>query len=424
MHINKFTLTTLIAALSLSLSSCGSDDDENGTEVRQSRGEFFLAVKASSGTEYILQAESLDGDDLNIRDNVMELPQTEYTWIFDGNTAIGLVYQQQFAGIGYGLRLQDDKTLYKLGEFMISTRYSNYGFFDGQLVTSVAGQLSADGSRNDGATFAFWNYRGNSVELDHTQTLWTEDITGNGQQVTFSSIVDGGDGLFYTSMVQSAFNQTGTGNGSSVGEVAYPDSVWVAVMDRDLNIRHIFRDDRISYSAGSYRSQVFSQMAKVDDGTIYVFSSSYCSETTRPAGALRILPGAETFDPDYYYNLSEATNGYKFRRVWHMTGNKFLLEIYNDKVINTISVGHQFAVVDMQERDFKWVSGLPDKTLIVSGAETGSVPMFYNGKIYLPITQFKQDAALYEIDPETAVATKGITVVGASEIRTVGHLSN
>jgi hypothetical protein len=50
--------------------------------------------------------------------------------------------------------------------------------------------------------------------------------------------------------------------------------------------------------------------------------------------------------------------------------------------------------------------------------------MFYNGKIYLPITQFKQDAALYEIDPETAVATKGITVVGASEIRTVGHLSN
>jgi hypothetical protein len=107
-----------------------------------------------------------------------------------------------------------------------------------------------------------------------------------------------------------------------------------------------------------------------------------------------------------------------------MTGNKFLLEIYNDKVINTISVGHQFAVVDMQERDFKWVSGLPDKTLIVSGAETGSVPMFYNGKIYLPITQFKQDAALYEIDPETAVATKGITVVGASEIRTVGHLSN
>ena len=83
-----------------------------------------------------------------------------------------------------------------------------------------------------------------------------KDITGNGQQVTFSSIIDNGDGTFLTAMVQSAFHQTGTGDGSSIGDVKYPDSVWVAKMDKDLNVLKVYRDDRISYAAGQYRAQV------------------------------------------------------------------------------------------------------------------------------------------------------------------------
>lgn len=422
--MKKLVAVIMVGAL-VSLASCGSDEPGSGSGgegVQKGKGEFFIAVKASSGAEYVIQAESLEDADLDIKDNVMELPQTEYTWIFKDDTAIGLVYQQQFAGIGYGLRLQSDKSLYKLGEFMITTRYSNYGFFNGQLVTSVAGQLSSDGTRNDGATFAFWDFSGNSVVLDHSKTVWTEDITGNGQQITFSSIIDKGDGEFYTSMIQSAFHQTGTGNGSSVGEVAEPDRVWVAVMDADLNVKHVYTDTRISYSAGSYRSQVFPQLGMADDGTLYVFSSSYCPNTTLPPGALRIKKGASEFDSDYYFNLSEVTDGYKFRRLWHLSGNKFFLEIYNDKTVSSTSVGHQYGIVDMGTKTFKWVTGVPDKTLIVSGNETGGVPLFYNGKLYMPITEFKQDAAIYIIDPETAVATKAITVRGASEIRSLGHL--
>ena len=201
------------------------------------------------------------------------------------------------------------------------------------------------------------------------------------------------------------------------------DSVWCALFDKDLNVKRIYRDNRISYSAGSYRSQVFPQIGKSDDGTVYVFSSAYCSNTTRKCGALRILPGAETFDPDYHFDLNSHTDGYTFRRIWHMTGNKFFLEIYNEKVISTISVGHQYAIIDAAEQTFKWVTGVPDKALIVSGAETGSVPMYTDGQLYLPITEFKQDAAIYVVDPETAVATKTISIKGVSEIRTLGHLT-
>ena len=402
----------------------GDSDGGSDSGVKNGNGSYFLAAKTDNGTEYIMQANSLTAGNLDIKNNIMELPQTEYTWVFSGHDAIGMVYQQQFAGLGYGLRwTSDDAQFTKLGEFRIDTRFSNYGFFNGQLVTSVGGQVSADGSRNDGATFGFWNVTADGVKLDHTKTIWTEDITGNGQQVTFSSIIDNGDGTFLTAMVQSAFHQTGTGDGSSVGEVKYPDSCWVAKMDKDLNVLQVYRDNRISYAAGQYRSQVLHEVHQADDGTVYVFSNAFNEATTLKAGALRIKKGAAEFDKDYYFDLQTPADGYKFRRVWHMTGSKFLLEIYNEKTINTMTAGHQFALVDMDTRSFTWLSGIPPKNLITSGSETGGVPMYADGTIYLPITQFGQDASIYLVNPNTGVATKGITVKGVTEIRTIGKLN-
>ena len=106
-----------------------------------------------------------------------------------------------------------------------------------------------------------------------------------------------------------------------------------------------------------------------------------------------------------------------------MTGSKFLLEIYNEKTINTMTAGHQFALIDMESQTFTWISGIPTKNLITSGSETGGVPMYADGTIYLPITQFGQDASIYLVNPNTGVATKGITIKGATEIRTIGKLN-
>lgn len=432
--MKRTTLVTLsvrvVAALTVLSAnvfmSCGSDEGEpNNPDIAPTaaKGNYFIAVKADDGTEYVMQAESLEEKDLNIKDNIFELPTSEYTWVFKDDKAIGMVYQQQFAGIGYAMRLSDpEKAFEKLGEFRIESRYSNFGFFNGGFVTSVGGQVSSDGSRNDGATFAFFNLADDGVSLNHTKTLWTEDLTGNGQQITFSSIVDDGDGTFLSAIVQSDFNQTGTGNGSSVGDVKYPDSVWVARLDEDLNVRHIYRDDRISYAAGQYRSQVFQEVFKADNGNVYVFSNAFNTNTTRKAAALRITPGADAFDPAYYFDLQTPADGYKFRRVWYVGGDKFLLELYNNRTPGSIEPGHHYAIVSMEEKKFQKVEGLPAMNLITSGAETGGVPLSHGGKVYLPITQYGSDAVIYVIDPETAQATAGITLKGVKEVRTLGYL--
>ncbi len=432
------TLTGLLIAIPILFSSCSDDDDNNvsadTTTSLYNNGPFFIATKTDDNSEWVIQTNSLT-QDLSQANNMMELPQTEYTWIFKNDVALGFVYNQQNAGIGYALRYTDANSQFsKMGAFSITTRYSTYGFFNNQLVTSVAGQTYTDSlgeSHNDGATFAFWNISGAQVELDHTKTIATEPIAANGEQITFSGIVDNGDGTFLTAFVESNFHQTGTGNGSSVGDIAYPDSVWVAQMDADLNVLKVFRDDRISYAAGQYRSQVFTSLFKVEDGTVYAFSNSlygfsdaYDSSTALKAGALRILSGADDFDKNYYFDLQTPANGYRFRRVWHMVDHIFLLEIYNDYSITTISVGHQFAVVDMENQTFTSVTGLPAKNLITSGTETGGVPMYHDGTIYLPITEFGNDAAIYAINPSTAEATKQFTITGATEIRTIGTLTN
>lgn len=423
-------LLTFLLATPLALAGCsGSDDNINGGNTGEdftaSSGPYFIAVRTPDGTEYALQTDKIEGQTLYVKNNVMEMPKIHYTWLFRNRTAVGMSYQQADPGVGYSLYLQDDGTLRKNGEFLVTSRFTNYDFMnDNTFVTSVGGQVSKDGVRNDGATFAFWDVSNNGFKLHHTKTIWTEDLTKNGQQVTFSSIVGLPDGTFLTSMVQSSFRERNADNGgSSVGEVLYPDSVWIARMDTALNVKAIYRDDRISYSAGHYRAQLLRQTLKTNDGTVYVFSNAYNSKSTRKAAALKLDWQNGGFDADYYFDLQTPAEGYKFRRVWYMTDHLFLLELYNSYTPGVQEPGHHFAVVDMKTKRFTKVSGLPAKSQIISGGESGGVPMFHKGYAYLPITKANEQAGLYKIDLTTGVGTQVLTIIGGEEIRSIGYLN-
>jgi hypothetical protein len=194
--------------------------------------------------------------------------------------------------------------------------------------------------------------------------------------------------------------------------------VWVAAYDANLNLKRIYRDNRISYASGRYRSQYYSQIGKAADGTVYVFSGSYESTTTLPCGALRINKNATAFDANYYFNIEALTDGYHFRKVWHIAGDYFLLEIYNDKTVSATGAASQYGIVNMNAKTFAWVTGIPTAAQITG---TG-LPMAYDGKMYFPITATGADPAIYIIDPATASAVKGVSVSGATSINAVGEL--
>jgi len=418
-------------ALSLPLfTACSSDDTAESTNGESggiatgaaTSGHFFLDAASDDGTEYILQNTSVSDGDLNIKSNIKELPTSPYTWVFKDSYAVGMSYQQQYAGLGYCVKLTDEnKPFEQIGQFQVNDRFTTYGFVDDLFVTSVSGQTRGD--RTDIAVFDFWTLDDSGVKLFRSKSRYTADIAGDDQQATFSGIVDNGDGTFLTAMIKSDHKDDGSNaQGGSIGNVKYPDSCWVVKMDTALNIKAVYGDNRISYACGQFRSQTLNSIYKVDDGTVYVFSNSYESTTTLPAGALRIKKGADGFDKDYYFNIQSELGGYKFRRVWPITGSKFLLELYDDKTPTSTGAARHYAVIDMETKSHVDVTGLPDKLNITSGQTTGDVPMVYDGKIYIPITQRGGYAALYNVDPDTGVATKGITVTGAASIRSVGYL--
>jgi hypothetical protein len=417
------------ACLSFLFFSCDKDDSQ--PELKKP-GAFFIAATGES-TQYILRADNPETGKMSIADNVKTLELSGYTWIFNSNpsVAVGLIYQQGDPGIGFGYVVAGDSSLREAGQFLITSRFTSYGFFERYALTSVGGITPVDAGgnaltdaagnvRSDGVTFTIIDLNNNFALQE--KTITTLNITGNGGQATLSGIVDMGNGEFLTGLVVSQPRDPNQQGGASSGAITYPDSVWVAAFDANLNLKRIYRDNRISYSSGRFRSQYYSQIGKADDGNVYVFSGSYESTSILPAGALRIKKDATAFDDSYYFNIEEKTNGYRFRKVWHIIGNYFLLECYNDDKsvpITVNSAATQYGIVDMSAKTFKWVTGIPAKDKITA---TG-LPAPYSGKMYFPITAEAADPAIYIIDPITATAAKGLSITGATNINAIGRLT-
>lgn len=431
---SRLRIYGVMTGIILALFSCNDDDagdsHEQISEPEVNNTVFFISASGET-SEYIVTTDNLEEGDMTISGNGEELDLSGYTWLFNDNpsVAIGLIYQQGDPGIGLGYKLDDNDELSELGQFQISSRFTSYGFFENYAVTSVGGQtpVDADGNtllddhgdeRTDASIFNFFDE--NKGLTLQSKTINTLNITGNGDQATFSGIVDMGNGEFLSGMVLSQAKDESETGGSSTGTVNYPDSVWVAAFDANLNLKRIYRDDRISYASGRFRSRYYSQISKDDDGNIYVFSGSYESSTTKPCGALRINRGADDFDDDYYYNIEELSDGYHFKRLWHITADYFLLEFYNDQEPSIKGASTRYGIVKMEDKTFSWIGGdFPSLDEIVSTGE----PTSYKGKMYMPIAMDSEYPKVYIIDPVTATATKGITIT-ATQVNAIGVLSN
>ena len=128
-------------------------------------------------------------------------------------------------------------------------------------------------------------------------------------------------------------------------------------------------------------------------------------------------------EKSYFFDIDAASNGGIFRRVWHITGNKFLLEFFNDATKATLRSMdvYKFAIVDVEAKTVNWVTGLPEPTKFSNIVSNPVAPCVYNGKVYLPVNEQGTDPAIYIINPATNAATKGLVVKGASFINAIGH---
>lgn len=401
--------------------ACSSSD--NNTDTPEIDGEkvnkpFMISVSGSGESEYLMQLEQIETGKHKISENVSQLEQSGYTWIYspDHKHMLGLLYKKGDPGICLGYHLDNKGKLIKPTQFQIVSRYTSYGFVGDRVITTVGGANIEGSEIPEGIIF-------NTVDLNNNYALTThKPMRTNGvfkenEIANFSGIVDTGKGTFLTGVVVSEPKGINATGGSGTGKVTDPDRVWVAELDNDFNIVNKIEDERLSYSSGRYRSQYYSQIGKTDDGTVYVFSGSYESETTKPAGALKLAPNYKSFDKEYYFNIQEQSK-FKFRKVWYITEHYFLLELYNLEQIETLTPATQYAIVDMKTKSYRKLEGIPAMNDIVN---TG-LPYAYEGQLLFPITGKGQDPAIYIINAKTATAKKGVTISGTPGITAIGYI--
>lgn len=393
MKLFKTTIKCLLAgSILLTTSSCSDDNNDNPTPDPGTVTKFFIAATQDAAT-YFLTADDLESGTISIAGTGIEVTNS-FTHLVNGtsNAITALAYRQGDPGVGISFKLDENGNLVKLSnEFSLNDGYNTVGVFENYIVAGRNATLSSTGAT--GANFYFVDQATGNVGEKEFDSRILSPVTAP----VFAGIVDRGDGEWLSAYTKETTNV---------------DSVWIAAFDKDFNLKRVYKDDRISYAEGRWRSARYSQIANDDKGNTYVFSGSYEATSTKPAGAIRINKGAATFDASYYFNIEEKSEGYRFRKVWHAGGDNFLLEMYNNSgTVSNMDAATQYAIVNVVNKTFNWVrSGFPAKDEITA---TGW-PLPYNGKVYLPVVSTaNQYPVIYSIDPATGVATAGAVIQAA-----------
>ena len=440
--IKKGLFLTVVGAATLVSCSKSDDNNNNGggnnTNPQAEANRFFIdAGGAENKARYILLADDVTKGEVPLESNKLQLkPANGYFWLFNKNIAAGLSYEFRGAGIGVSYARNAKGEVSPINDFEVNERATTFGFFNNYYVTAVSGQ--AFEGKNDGSTFIFRNtsdFAEASRKTIHTNKFLGDNMNDT-EIVSFAGILDNGNGEFLTGMLVSEYKDVQPGQGSSTGHMENTDVVYVGVLDKDLNLKRYYKSDKLSYSAGRFKSQYLLEMGKVANGDVYVFSGAIAKNpapakapakadkaTTKPAGALRIKAGATTFDDSYFFDISAVSNNGLFRRVWHITDNKFLVEFFNDATkanLRSLDVYH-YAIVDVEAKRLNWVAGLPEPTKCTNIVTNPITPAIYGGKVYLPVNEQGTDPAIYIIDPATNAATKGLVVKGATVINAIGR---
>ncbi|WP_295810283.1 DUF4374 domain-containing protein [uncultured Apibacter sp.] len=389
--------------------SCSSDDDNNNAKTigPTKTGKFVVAASPGSGKlgtgTYFLALDHLDSGKDSVSGNLNSVKTTSsFTQIVvnNSNNLVGFIYPNG-SDLGQGksgsraFKLSGDNKIEELkGSPFITGRFSVTGNF-GKYIYAI--------SNNDNS-YIYERNGDNMTLVDKPIDLASHMIEDKKPSIT--GIADRGN-----NEIAVTFKYTNS------------DNVFVAFMDYNFTIKTVIQDTRISFSGGQWRGAIYSQIWPDQSGNIYVFSGAGSgNKTTKKAGALKINKGAITFDSDYFFDIETAAGGYKFRKVFPITQDYYLIEFYNETSDSgNTSSATRFAVVKMENKKFKWIDGIPDYIQISSNGW----PLAHKGKIYLPLNLVSGNSAIYEIDPVTGIAKKGFELASDKEhIRAVTYFEN
>ncbi|MFV0420312.1 MAG: DUF4374 domain-containing protein [Dysgonomonas sp.] len=407
---NLFALL-ILATGAFTFTSCDDNNDKIETPVDPETNYQYVVVATPDGqlyegADYVLQANSLTEGSITTKGAGIEQDGYRY-YAFNNNKVFSLLYGQGNPGDVVVYDLNSTGKLQHVATVNTPT-VQVFGKYDKDLIL-----IKSPRSGDENATLM-------RIDTEDPQIATTEyvnvvQLAGNGERAHFTGVFQVGNEIY-------APYYCIKGVTNAIFHSDFSDSTWVAVFSYpDLKLQRVIKDNRTSY-IGYYFAQ--SGLEEIENGDVYAFSTATLGgdgvvASTKPSAAIRIKKGATQFDQSYFFNIQEKSGGHHLYNARYLGNNKFFLTMYSEK--NVTSGTYSFAIVNVVDQSFTWVTGMPKPEEI---AAIGRLPyVSEDGKtIAWGIATKSENPHIYVVDVATATATKGLEVQ-AGGITAVGRLT-
>jgi len=404
MKRTKLLLSTLLA-LGLWTACSKSDSPGNGGDGNGStEGKFVIAATpaATQGVaDYLLTTDHLDAGTLSTKNNGVEQDGTWRYYTTSKNLFFSMLYGQGNPGAVTAYKLDGGGKLSKLTNFQTETVQAFAPVNDDILMVRVSRSISNEISH-------WYKVNTESLQIAGEGEINTKQLAGNGEMAHFSWIKQVGDKVFAPYFSIKADGKDGFGTN-------YPDSSWIAVFNYpDMSLNKVIRDNRTSF-IGAY----FTDGLEVDEkGDVYAYSSPMATSngkvtSTKPCAFMRINSGTLEYDKNYFFNITEKSGGSNIAYKLYLGKGIFLLGMTDPATLES-SLTDRFAVVNVYDQTFGWVTGTPDPAKIISVSDLNSYSPKDGNTGYVGITTSDGKSAVYKFDAKSATASRGLEVEGGS----------
>ena len=390
----KTNLAAILAATVLF--SCSKNENPATPE---DPGNFIVTVSPAAATgvaDYLLTASSLDTGKISTASNGVEQDGTYRYYVTHNNKFFSLLYGQGNPGAVTAYTIADGK-LNKLTNFQTETVQAFAPVNDDLLLFKISRNLASP-------TSTWYKVNTNSLTITGEGAVNTLEMTGIGELAHFTWIKQVGDKVFapYQPIKDRSFNTD------------YPNKGFIAVYNyADMKLEKIIEDERTSF-IGKYFTD---GLAVVENGDIYAFSPATATtdgviSTSKASAITRIKAGTTEFDASYYFDV-EAISGRNINAWLYLGGNNFLVHSQVKAEKTAFGAGLHVGVVNVANKTYRAVTGLPATTELVSITTNNYTPK--DGRTgYIGVNLKDGTSAIYKIDAGTGVAQKGLTVEGGT----------
>lgn len=401
MKFIRQSILSLLFGGFLLLASCSSDDNNDGkADDNPFAEEQYMVVATDSENSYLMTVTDIAEGSISPNSSNSLMVMGTPTWYFaEDIAAYGFIYRQGDPGTTQSFALNHEGKLQSRNEINLTVSIQSRAFINDKIYVEYS-------SRNYlQPTATFYKIDPYTQAVSGPFTINTEEIAGNGEYAYLTDIAAVNDDILVAFRTIRAGSD---GNEDDLFASDFNDHTRIAVLNQDLELQKVITDTgRTGNIAGQFRGGAETGIEVTDNGNVYAFASALDGEGV-DSGVLKLNTDTMEFDEDYFFNISEASGGYKLYRSYYVGGNTFVLRMFTDAGIASASPDYtrtKFAVVNVVDQTFDWVANVPSGIL-----EIGE-PFVDKSKkeVVVPI-ETSGYPKLYIINTQTAQMTEGLEI--------------